>query len=257
MSEHNYYAVLGLQLPHSAKVKIEYMEGLKFHIVWIDCPHKENLLEAWFGTRKSAEDWARENGWEICEEGKLAKREKENNSIKIHWYRYKCKQIRKGDEVDCDVKSMVTCASCLRRLKNEEPEGAKPLFAKKWQPKKKVFAPYELVEEFGEMNSCSHLDMYDHLASRAKVIEFLNKTWVCFSSTSQYLKYEKVQLIECVPLEEWKGAYNDVDDEDEDADFYKGGRFRSRDNKWWVMTGFEIDVLPLKKEKSLFVKEKI
>lgn len=135
------------------------------------------------------------------------------------------------------------------------PKLTKPLFADKGKKSRELHVSQDVLEKFADMNSCQSLDMYDHNKSRAQVIDYLKRKWICGGSVSRGSKTLSVNLYECIPLEQYEGEFNDP--HDEDADFYKGGRFRSRDGRWWVMTGYEIEVLPLKKGNSLFIKEKI
>lgn len=123
---------------------------------------------------------------------------------------------------------------------------------------REVQAPYDLIEKFGEMYSGQSLDMEDHNKSRGRVITYLKRFWVCTGSVSRGNKKLKVFLHECVPLGQWKGEFNKPNHYDDDNyDYYKGGRLRSQNGEWWVMTGYEINLVPLKNERSLFIKEKL
>lgn len=54
--------------PPGTEVKIDYMAGSQFHVVWPDCPDGENVLAMWIMSRSLAEDYAKEKGWVIVNE---------------------------------------------------------------------------------------------------------------------------------------------------------------------------------------------
>ena len=47
------------------EVKIKYMEGLKYYILWDNCPHMDNIIKAYFTTKVKAEKYANENNFII------------------------------------------------------------------------------------------------------------------------------------------------------------------------------------------------
>ena len=55
MMEVSYRESFGLALPPSGtEVKIEYLSGLYYYIVWPDCPDGENVLYSWIVSKKTA-----------------------------------------------------------------------------------------------------------------------------------------------------------------------------------------------------------
>lgn len=47
------------------EVRIKYMEGLKYYILWVNCPHKDNVIKGHFLSKKKAEQYCIDNGYEI------------------------------------------------------------------------------------------------------------------------------------------------------------------------------------------------
>jgi hypothetical protein len=57
----SYRVMHGYSLPPvGAKVKIEYMAGLNWYMIWIDCPDEENLIFGWITQKKEVQRIARE-----------------------------------------------------------------------------------------------------------------------------------------------------------------------------------------------------
>jgi hypothetical protein len=46
-------------------VKIKYMEGLKYYILWVNCPHKDNIIKAYFKSKKEALEYVTNNNYKI------------------------------------------------------------------------------------------------------------------------------------------------------------------------------------------------
>jgi len=59
MAEQSYRQSFGLDNPPSGTlVKIEYMSGAGYYILWVDCPDGENIVELDFASKGKATDWA-------------------------------------------------------------------------------------------------------------------------------------------------------------------------------------------------------
>ena len=49
--------------PKNSLVKIKFLEGLKYFVVWLDCPDLENVVEMNFTTKNKALEYAACFGW--------------------------------------------------------------------------------------------------------------------------------------------------------------------------------------------------
>ena len=61
-----YIEKMGHAIPPAGNhVKIKYMEGCQFLIVWLNCPDLENVIELHIPSRLKAIELANEHGWII------------------------------------------------------------------------------------------------------------------------------------------------------------------------------------------------
>jgi len=66
MEYKDYRSQFGLSLaPEGATVKIAYLAGCRFMIVWIDCPDLENVLYANLPSRKVANEIVNGHNWRL------------------------------------------------------------------------------------------------------------------------------------------------------------------------------------------------
>lgn len=62
----SYRQSFGLENPPvGTMVRISYMEGCKYYIVWVNCPDLENIIESNFTTKPKALQYATNFGWSI------------------------------------------------------------------------------------------------------------------------------------------------------------------------------------------------
>lgn len=47
------------------KVQIKYLEGLKWYILWVECPDGENIIQGWISTKAKAVALAKDYDWII------------------------------------------------------------------------------------------------------------------------------------------------------------------------------------------------
>lgn len=105
--------------------------------------------------------------------------------------------------------------------------------------------PYEVLEEFGEKNSCATLDDEDWVKSRGEVLAWKRRHWVCVSAVSSGAKgYHEVTLVHTVPEAEYDGPPYDPCWQAEPGLRYKGVRLTCK-KQAWVMTGTEITLYPI------------
>ena len=51
--------------PKGTALKLKYAEGVRYYLLWINCPDNENIIEGWFPTKSSALKYAKDNGWVV------------------------------------------------------------------------------------------------------------------------------------------------------------------------------------------------
>ena len=110
-----------------------------------------------------------------------------------------------------------------------------------------IRVPYSFLEECAEKNSCMHLNMEEPAKSIGKLIQFRGRLWICVGSTSQYMRYLKVDLRENVLEDQYKGKPNNP--QKSGHHYYTGGRFRAN-GKFYVMTNLEITLISNEKVKT-------
>jgi hypothetical protein len=60
----SYRERFGLENPPAGSlVKITFMEGCRYSIVWVNCPDLENIVESNFTTKNKALEYANSFGW--------------------------------------------------------------------------------------------------------------------------------------------------------------------------------------------------
>ena len=72
-----YRLELGFSNPLLANVGIEYMSGIGFYILWIDCPDRENIIALNFNSRKQAEKYCELNNFQKTRRVVLKKKTRE------------------------------------------------------------------------------------------------------------------------------------------------------------------------------------
>jgi len=49
--------------PEGTFLKLKFMEGIKYYLLWEDCPDNENIVAGWFTSKAKALEFSREKGW--------------------------------------------------------------------------------------------------------------------------------------------------------------------------------------------------
>lgn len=52
--------------PKGSKVQLKHSSGLDWHLVWINCPDKENVLAGWQRSKNELLKLADLRGWVVC-----------------------------------------------------------------------------------------------------------------------------------------------------------------------------------------------
>lgn len=62
----SYRQSFGLDNPPKGELlKLKYAEGIRYYLLWIQCPDNENIIEGWFPTKSSALKYAKDNDWVV------------------------------------------------------------------------------------------------------------------------------------------------------------------------------------------------
>lgn len=65
-SETSYRQMFGLDNPPAGtRLKLKYMDGIDWYLLWEDCPDDENIVQGWFKSKGKAQLYAKENGWPL------------------------------------------------------------------------------------------------------------------------------------------------------------------------------------------------
>ena len=104
----------------------------------------------------------------------------------------------------------------------------------------------DFLERVAKKNCCSTLNMEKSAQSKGQVIAWRGRMWVCTGSVSSHHKTIEADLREVVLEENYHGSPNHP--KARGVPYYTGGRLRSL-GKTWVMTGFEIQLVPSSEEQ--------
>jgi hypothetical protein len=99
----------------------------------------------------------------------------------------------------------------------------------------------ELMERAYACYSAMTLNVEDRFKSKAKIIPWRGRVWTCTGAASHNHRLLKVDLHEVVPEERYRGEPNQKGSHG--PAYYAGVRFTC-DRLWWVMTGYEIALVP-------------
>ena len=104
----------------------------------------------------------------------------------------------------------------------------------------------DFLESVAKKNCCSTLNMEKPARSKGQVIAWRGRMWVCTGSVSSHHKTIEADLREVVLEENYHGPPNNP--KARGIPYYTGGSLRCL-GKTWVMTGFEIQLVPSSEEQ--------